>query len=195
MGDASAPGGVWTGQLRPEIQKHHLSAPQIQAPSKPAKDRTYHPIQSLESPKERRYHSIPASRIRKPSPVSRRGEEPAHTAVSWFGKNTLTPAGAPQTESLLSTSSCRKCHSPSDKRSEERRVKEGRVIKTAAQCLREAVSRNSSGGLMFVLLLFKAGGLTELWSVAPNLNTPARPLDCCNLGTKEDLYEAQDFHL
>ena len=48
---------------------------------------------------------------------------------------------------------------------------------------------------MFVLLLFKAGGLTELWSVAPNLNTPARPLDCCNLGTKEDLYEAQDLHL
>ena len=51
----------------------------------------------------------------------------------------VAPAGAPQTESLLSTSSCRKCHSPSDKRSEERRVKEGRVIKTAAQCLREAV--------------------------------------------------------
>lgn len=69
------------------------------------------------------------------------------------------------------------------------------MIKTVAQCLREAVSRNSSGGLVFILLLFKAGGLTEVWSVAPNLNALARPLDCCNLGTNKDLYEAQDFHL
>lgn len=195
MGDTPAPGGVWTGQLRPEMQKHHLSAAQIQAPSTPAKDGTYHPIQSLEPPKERRYHSIPASRIRKPNPVSRRGEEPAHAAVSWLGKNTLTLAGAPQTKPLLSTSSCTKCYSPSDKRSKETRGKEGRVIKTVAQCLREAVSRNSSGGLVFILLLFKAGGLTEVWSVAPNLNALARPLDCCNLGTNKDLYEAQDFHL
>ncbi|KAG5202632.1 hypothetical protein JEQ12_004022 [Ovis aries] len=96
--------------------------PKSSTPSWAPLDRAPAPhCRQTEPPKERRYHSIPASRIRKPNPVSRRGEEPAHAAVSWLGKNTLTPAGAPQTKPLLSTSSCTKCYSPSDKRSEEKK--------------------------------------------------------------------------